>query len=129
MARRPRAQPRRLAGLHRAVEAAPPAERAVAVRTYVAAADLETTDAAVTAEVTRSLRATGGDVSRADRAGTFAERDVDPGDVRDLTVIGAYERIEQHAALSDGRWAEAGQDPIEATISEGAGYGVARRAF
>jgi len=109
-----------LAGLHRELAAAPPADRAVVVRTKILEDRLDAADAAVTPELQRVLGPTGGDLVRVLRSSPYAAGGADPEQVTDLEIFAAYEGIEAHGTLIEGRWATPGQSPVEATLSEGA---------
>ena len=62
-----------LAGLHRELEAAPPADRAVIVRTQILPDRLAAADAAVVPELQRMVGPTGGDVARVLRSTPYAD--------------------------------------------------------
>jgi hypothetical protein len=109
-----------LGGLRRAITAAPPADRVLVVVTTGRPADVAGIDSVITAEVGRAMAATGGEVERVARSGSFAPAGVDPGEVRTLTALASYGGIARHAGLVEGDWPLAGRDPIEAVLSEGA---------
>lgn len=117
-----------LAGLHRELEAAPPADRSVIVRTQILADRLDGADNAVVPELERVLAPTGGDIVRVLRSSPYAAADAAAGSVTDLTLFAAYEGIEDHATLTEGAWATAGAAPIQATLSEGAAAALGVRA-
>ncbi|HET7026566.1 MAG TPA: FtsX-like permease family protein [Candidatus Limnocylindrales bacterium] len=104
-------------GLRQAVAAASPASRSVDVRLTVAPDEVAARDAIVRPIVASSLEAVGGPVVRVARTDPFSNADEDPATATDLVGIGSYEGIADHAALVQGRWATAGSDPIEATLS------------
>jgi hypothetical protein len=116
------------ASLRHAVAAAPAADRGVTVGASVAASDVSQTDATVTTTLSRALsgarpevvldlrspdlvvRAGGGP------AGGGSAGGVPPG--QRLTVLASYGNLEAHVSLVQGRWPSAGQDPVEASLSE-----------
>jgi hypothetical protein len=109
-----------IAGLHRELETAPPADRSVVVRTQILADRLGGADQAVVPELERVLAPTGGDVVRVLRSSPHAEASAAAVSVTDLTLFAAYEGIEDHATLTAGEWATPGAEPVQATLSEGA---------
>jgi FtsX-like permease family protein len=111
-------------GLHRGLEAAGPADRAVIVTADLDADRIDPVDATIRAELTRAFGPTGGEITRTIRSESFADRAVASADAADLTVFESLSGIEQHATLVDGRWPQAGGAPLEATLSE-----PAARAF
>jgi hypothetical protein len=129
-------------GLRRALEIAPPAARAVAIRTTVAADEARSVEATVAGELGAALGEAGGRISRVTRsaalsvvgAGTGASAGTAAGtgaSAGDLTFVAAHDALGSHAALVDGRWPRAGADPLEVTLSESAarslGLGVGDR--
>ena len=108
-----------IAGLHRELEDAVPADRSVIVRTQILADRLDAADAAVVPELLRVVAPTGGSVARVLRSAPYADASA-ASDVTDLAVFASYEGIEDHATLVDGTWPTPGASPVEATLSEGA---------
>lgn len=117
-------------GLRRALAEAPPQQRGVSVRFSASPAEL----AEAEPELRSALESAFG------RAGTEARltlrstslRTIDDGATaespeRRLTMLGAYEGLEEHAQLTGGRWPAAGQQPVEAAVSDGtlAAFGLA----
>ena len=113
-----------LAGLHRELLSAPPADRAIVVRTRILPDRLATARDAVVPELQRSLSPTGGEVAEVLQASAYADAAADPATVTDLEQPASFEGIERHAVLVDGRWAEAGRTPIEATLSQAAAAAI-----
>jgi hypothetical protein len=107
-------------GLHRALLAAPPATRALDVLLTAEPAAADRVDPPVRAELARAMAATGGDVLRVSRTGSFATAGIPADQVTDLTVFESVDRLEDRSTLVAGAWPTAGQSPIEATVSEGA---------
>jgi hypothetical protein len=109
-----------IGGIRRVLMEVPPSERAILVRVSASPAAVAGLDEVIRPEVEGSIREPGGEVARVIRSGTYADAAVPRDEVDDLTVLSALEGLERHAVLSAGRWAQAGQQPIEATLSEGA---------
>ncbi len=109
-----------LAGLHRELRSTPAADRSVVVRTQIRTDRLEAADAAILPLLSETLALTGGELVRIGVTTPFADAAVAADAVTDLVVLAAYEGIERHAGLSDGRWATGGADPVEVTLSDGA---------
>ncbi len=109
-----------LAGLHRELASAAPADRAIVVRTKILPERIATASAAIVPELQRVLSSTGGEVAIALRSSAYADAGRDPAAVTDLLEFASFEGIERHATLVDGRWAAAGATPVEATLSEAA---------
>ena len=107
-----------LAGLHRELAAAPPADRSVVVRTRLLPDRIAAADGVITPELERVLAPTGGDIVRVLRSSPYADAGADSATVTDLTLFASYDGIKEHAELVDGTWAEPGRTPIEATLSE-----------
>ncbi|HET7704081.1 MAG TPA: FtsX-like permease family protein [Candidatus Limnocylindrales bacterium] len=107
-------------GLHRALLAAPPATRALEVGLSTEIDRLDRLDGAVRPEVERAMAATGGDVVRVLRSGSFADRAVPAANVQDLTLFASVDGLEKMVTLSAGAWPVAGSDPIQATLSDAA---------
>ncbi|MEO7249327.1 MAG: FtsX-like permease family protein, partial [Candidatus Limnocylindrales bacterium] len=107
-------------GLQRALLAAPPATRALDIALTTDPVALGTLDAAIRPELARAMAATGGDIVRIARSGSYADASTPPGSVTDLTIFESVDGVEQRATLSAGAWPTAGRDPIEVTVSDGA---------
>ena len=107
-----------LAGLHRELRNAPPAERAIVVRTRILPDRIATADEAVLPELRRAIAPTGGEIAKVLHSSAYADAAADPETVTDLTTFGSFEGLDRHATLVDGRWAEAGHSPVEATLSQ-----------
>jgi hypothetical protein len=111
--------------LRRALAEAQPADRAIAVRTTVARAEAAPVEALIADELARTLGPSGGTVSHITWSGPFekaagATTGTATQSGGDITLFAAHDDLGGHATLLDGRWANAGSDPIEATLSEGA---------
>jgi len=109
-----------LAGLHRELLDSPPADRSVVVRTKILPDRIPTADDAILPELRSVLAATGGEIAHVLFSGPYADATADPETVSELDVFAAFEGIDRHATLLDGRWAEPGRSPLEATVSEAA---------
>jgi FtsX-like permease family len=110
------------ASLRHAVAAAPGEDRGVTVETSVATGDVGAADAAVTTTLRRDLAGTAPEVVLDLRSPTLVVRtngDLAPAQPGDrLTLLASYGDLEDHASLIQGRWTQAGRNPIEATLSE-----------
>jgi hypothetical protein len=106
-----------LAGLHRELREAPPADRSVIVRTKILPERLGAADDAVVPELEALLAPVGGNVVRVLQSSPYADAAADPATVDALTLFASYDGIEDHATLVDGEWATAGRSPVEATLS------------
>jgi hypothetical protein len=109
-----------LAGLHRELRDAPPAESSVVVRTQILPERLPTADAAIVPELERVLGTTGGELARVVRSSPFADAATPKDEVRDLVLFASYESISNHAALTGGAWPAPGSDSVQVAISEAA---------
>ncbi len=105
-------------GLHRALLAAPPASRTMEVSLTSAPAGIDGLDATIRPAIRAAMSATGGEVVRVVRSGSFADPATAPNDVHDLTILESLDGIEGHATLVGGDWPHAGANPTEATLSE-----------
>ena len=111
-------------GLRRALAEAPPTERGVSVRVVGSPAEMEQLDGSLRPVLESAFRLSGAETRLTARSSTLRPvRDntqpAEPGRPQ-LLVLGAYEGIEEHATLVDGGWPEAGHQPLQAAISEGA---------
>ena len=108
-----------LGGLRQAFVAAPPAGRAILVRTSAAPADIAALDGSVRAVLDRALSASGSEVGLVASSGSLYPVGMDTATAsQHLTVVASYQGIERHATLTAGRWAQAGGTPVEATLSD-----------
>ena len=82
-----------LAGLHRELREAPPADRAVVVRTQILPERLDQADAAIVPELPRVIAASGGDIARDLRSSPFADAGEDPATVKRPLVFAALDGI------------------------------------
>ncbi|HEV7811221.1 MAG TPA: FtsX-like permease family protein [Candidatus Limnocylindrales bacterium] len=105
-------------GLHRSVLSAPSAGRVVVVSTDLPPDRVDELDRPVRAELVRAMEASGGEVARVIRTGSFSDPQTSTGEVTSLAAFESLEGIESHATLTAGRWALAGSSPIEATLSD-----------
>lgn len=105
-------------GLHRALLAAPPATRAVDVALSSDPDAIDRLDSAIRPEVEGAIAATGGDVVRIARSGSFADAAVAESEVRDLTLFSSVDGLENRVTLVEGAWPTAGQEPLQATVSD-----------
>ena len=109
-----------LGGLRRAILEAPPASRVVVVGSNAARADVVGIDDTVTRETREVLGSGSGETALVIRSGGYLRAGFDEDDPGGLTRLGAYRGIENHAALTTGRWPAEGKTPLEAVVSEGA---------
>ena len=109
-----------LAGLQRALLAAPAADRAIVVRTKILPERLQAADAVIVPQLQESIADTGGELAFVLHSPAYADAASDPATVSDLTQFASFQGIDRHAELVDGQWATPGHDPIEATLSQGA---------
>ncbi len=105
-------------GLHRALLSAPPASRALDVSLSTDPGNIESLDAAIRPEIQRAIAATGGDVVRVARSGSFADAATPEADVHDLTIFSSVEGLENRATLVQGAWPTAGREPLQVTVSD-----------
>src|SRR5262249_5491519 len=105
-------------GLHRALLAAPPATRALDVSLSTEPDGVDALDASIRPEVSAARAATGGDVVRTARSGSFADATTPEDQVHDLTLFESVENLEGRATLTAGAWPTAGQEPLQATLSD-----------
>lgn len=108
-----------LGGIRAAINESPVAERAIVVHTTTLAPAVAGLDGSVRSELARTIERSGGEIATIDRADPFAVAGVDPATVTTLIGLAAYEGIERHAAIVEGRWAVAGAAIHEATLSLG----------
>ncbi len=110
--------------LRRAIEAAPPAARAVAVRTTVSRDEAAAVEATIAGEIRSALGAAGDSIARVTRSAPLSIAGAGAGgsgaSASDLTYVAAHDALGAHAVLVDGRWPRAGADPLEVTLSENA---------
>ena len=105
-------------GLHRALLSAPPASRALDVSLSSDPGSIDSLDAAIRPEIQGAIAATGGDVVRVARSGSFADPTTPEADVHDLTIFSSVEGLEDRATLVGGAWPTAGQEPLQVTVSD-----------
>lgn len=115
--------------LREAIRQAPAQARGIQVSTSIRTSALTDLDGPVRAELERVIGPLGGIVERVAVSDVFQvgpppDPDAPPPDpdaeTAPLADIAAYEGIERHAAIVDGRWAAPGASTTEATLSEGA---------
>jgi len=105
-----------LGGIRRSLEAVPAADRGVQVETSAPAGAVAGLDDAVRPLLATALGA-GGKVALTLRSASYSI----VGAVGEpLVVLGGYADLGAHAQLVDGSWPKPGQQPLEATISQGA---------
>ena len=105
-------------GLHRALGAAPPADRVIEVALSTDPGDLEALDGSIGAELDRAMAASGGDVVRVIRSGSYADARAASGNVSDLVQLESLDGMEGRATLVDGAWPTAGGTPLQAIVSD-----------
>ncbi len=107
-----------IGGLQRAVLNAAPADRGISVQTDATADQVAGFNGTVTGILTSALGPIA-PVALAARSSSLAPAGMPSEQAAlHLTVLGSYDRLDQHAQLTAGSWAVAGRDPIEATLSE-----------
>jgi hypothetical protein len=121
-------------GLRETVAAQDVASRNVDVRVATDPAALASVDAVVAPALRLAIAPVGGAVVRVVRSDPLVPAGADPQAAPDLAVAATFERLDEHARLSAGRWPQPGGDPVEAALSEPAatalGLGVGdRRVF
>jgi hypothetical protein len=107
-------------GLHRALLAAPPAERTIQVQLSTASGSIDRLDATIRPELQRAMAVSGGDVVRVARSDSFADPATPADQVRDLTVFESVDGLDQRTRLVAGAWPVAGGTPLQASISDAA---------
>jgi hypothetical protein len=107
-------------GLHRSILAAPPATRTIDVSLTAEPAAIEGLDTTIRPALQAALAASGGEIVRVVRSGSFADPATPSDDVHDLTLLESLDGLEAHASLVDGAWPHAGGQPLEATLSDAA---------
>jgi hypothetical protein len=95
-----------VAGLHRALADAPPADATITVSGWITAAEAEAADAAVTGELEGAFGPVGGGITRFGGSDTYALPDQPSDTVRALAVLGSAEDLRSHATLQAGAWPE-----------------------
>ncbi len=109
-----------IAGLQQVVTSAAPADRGISVQTTATVGQEPAFDHTVQGIIGKAL-GPAAVINLAARSSSLAPLGMDSGQAAlHLTVLGSYTAIEDHAQLATGRWAVGGQDPVEATLSEGA---------
>ena len=93
-----------LAGLHRVLDDADVSDSNIEVTARLGPADAASALERVTDELGRSFGQVGVEVVEAARSDSFALPNQDPGQVRDLTVLGFLDGVEEHANLVSGAW-------------------------
>ena len=110
-----------VAGLHRTLSDAPVTEANIEVSMRSAPDEAAALDPAVRGELQRLIGPLGGAIHESGRTDSFALPDQPESGVRDLTVLGFDEGLEDHATLVSGRWpqgsAPAGT-PIPVALSD-----------
>ncbi|MBA2720309.1 MAG: ABC transporter permease, partial [Chloroflexi bacterium] len=107
-------------GLHRALLAAPPRDRTLEVGLSTLPGSLDGLDRLIRPEIERAMAATGGDVVRVVRSGSFADPAIPAADVTELTQFQSLDGLESRTTLVAGAWPRAGAEPVEATVSDAA---------
>ena len=104
-----------LGGLRRSLQQSPPDDHNIVVSTRAPADGLGERDAAVTEALTAALRSVGGAVMRQGQASWLEPIEGSLG-AGELSALTSYEPLAEHASLVDGRWPDAGGDPLEASL-------------
>ncbi|HTS14707.1 MAG TPA: FtsX-like permease family protein, partial [Candidatus Sulfotelmatobacter sp.] len=117
-----------LGGIRRSIEAAPAADRGVEVETTSRATTVASLDAGIRPLLQTALGQGGGEVVLALRSGTYSIVPAgQPAASPELVVLGGYAGLDAHASLVAGAWPQPGQQPQEATISQGAAAALGLR--
>ena len=110
-------------GLRRALAEAPPQQRGVSARFSASPAELVESEPGLRSALDSAFGRAGAETRLTLRSSSLRLIDetaaTEPPERR-LTSLGAYEGIEEHAQLSAGCWPAAGQQPLEAAVSDGA---------
>jgi hypothetical protein len=118
-----------LGGLRTSVRTAAPAQRSARVTYTARIADAPSIDSTIKSELDRLVAAGGGgDVWRFGASGPLGLASDDPAVTKRTTTLAARPSIEAHATLASGRWANAGAQPREATLSVGAATAIGAKA-
>lgn len=118
-----------LGGLRSSVRTAAPAQRSARVTYTARISDAPSIDAPIKSELDRLVAAGGGgDVWRFGASGPLGLSSDDPAVTKRTTTLAARPSIEAHATLASGRWAAAGAQPREATLSVGAAAAIGAKA-
>ncbi len=117
-----------LGSLRVAIRAADPASQGVLVESRLTPAQVDKASGRVEAALRDALGGPGGPVTRELRSTSLARigasgSDASPG----LTAIGSVDDVASRAQLTGGRWAEPGQQPLEADLSEAAATALGLR--
>ena len=106
-----------LTGLRRILEDQPAAATTVAVDMRAAQDELQAAEEAVNRQAGRILGWTDGELVTLGESESYALPEQPSDERTSLAVFAAFEGIDRHAELLDGRWAEAGAEPMEAALS------------
>lgn len=110
-------------GLRRALAEAPPQQRGVSARFSASPTELAEAEPALRSALESAFGRAGAEARLTVRSTSLRPIDeaatAEPPERR-LVVLGAYEGLQEHARLTDGRWPAAGQQPVEAAVSDGA---------
>jgi hypothetical protein len=109
-----------IGGLQRALLAAPPAGRAMDVTLLSDVDRIADLDAAIRPELAAAMSVAGGEIVRIARSGSFADAAIPAADVHDLTVLQSVDGIESRGTRRSGVWPTAGNDPVQAALSDAA---------
>jgi hypothetical protein len=108
-------------GLRRALAEAAPDARGVLVGVTASPAEVEQLDPSIRTRLTNAFGAGRAEVVRAVRSSALLPVGQPSGNEPvPLVVLGAYESLVDHVELVEGEWPVAGQQPVLATLSEGA---------
>jgi len=95
-------------GLHRSILAAPPSTRGVEVALSSEPAAIDGLDAAIRPTIQASIAATGGEIARVVRTGSFADPAIAPDQVHDLTTFTSFDGRTSCRAASSSGWQSPG---------------------
>ena len=118
-----------LGSVRTSVRSADPADRSAIVSYQARATDAATIGPVVRQELDQVVAAGGGgDVWQLASVGPLGFAGDDPATTKRITALATRPSIEAHAALASGRWATAGAQPREATVSVGAALALGVKA-
>ncbi|HEX5148562.1 MAG TPA: hypothetical protein VFW02_05735, partial [Candidatus Limnocylindrales bacterium] len=106
-----------LTGLRRILDDQPAAATTVVVEMRAAGDEVQAAEEAVNRQAGRILGWTGGELVTVGESESYALPEQPSDDRTSLAVFVSFEAIDRHAALTDGAWADAGAEPMEAALS------------
>jgi len=107
-----------VSGLHRTLNDSPTTEANVQLSARVRSSEFRAFDEDVANAADQVFGVTGGPILRVARSDSYALPDQPGDEVRNLTVFGFYENLEQHASLVSGAWPGPTTDRAQVVVSE-----------